>query len=199
MKTSRSRILLFAVVGILGIQLRAQSPILTVEQHGGFLKVIAPQFHFLTGKALDRLHDGAMVTYVITLAAITEQTQKPAFLLEERFAVSFDLWEEKYSVIQAQKNGRSASRLTAAMTEAWCLEQMPLPVSSIPEKDSFLIRLKCSVDTTNSDGAGKEGLELTLAGLIDVFSRKKSEAPLRWEAVSKPLHQSDLRNTKQVR
>jgi hypothetical protein len=197
MKGSRFRILLLALAGILGTQASAQSPSLLVERHDGYLRVSAPQLHFLTGRALDRLHDGSTVTYAITLTAVAERSKKPAFLLQERFAVSFDLWEEKYSVVQIRQDGRAASRLTAAMAEAWCLENMPIPVPAVPDRQPFVIRLECSIDASEAENGSISGSGLTLAGLIDVFSRKRNEEPLRWQATSGPLRLSDLKSDRQ--
>jgi hypothetical protein len=51
-------------------------PILNVSSDGDSLHVTAPEFHFLTGKPLDRLKDGNTVVYVSQLTlfrdALTE-------------------------------------------------------------------------------------------------------------------------------
>ncbi len=188
-----------AIACILGAVALAQSVSLTVERHGDYLHVAAPQLHFLSGKALEKLHNGASVAYVITLAAIAEHSHTPAFQLQARFAISFDLWEEKYSVVQTGPNGRAASRLTAPMAEAWCLENMPLPVQAVPALEPFVIRLECSIDEVAAGDGSKSSSMTTLARLIDVFSRRSSEKPLRWEAATGPLRLADLKSVKQAR
>jgi hypothetical protein len=46
----------------------------------------------------------------------------------------------------------------------------------------------------DKDSPGSESVSgLTLAGLIDVFSRKKREEPPHWEALSGPLRLMDLK------
>jgi len=193
------RILLLAIACILGALALAQSQPLIVERHGDYLHVAAPQLHFISGKALERLHNGSSVIYVLTLRAVMEHAGKPAFEIRERFVVSYDLWEEKYSVVQTGPDGRATSRLTAVMAEAWCLENMPMPVRAVPEGQPFMIRLECSIDESEEASGDKSDSGLTLAGLIDVFSRKRSEAPLRWNAAAGPMRLGDLKNIKQAR
>jgi hypothetical protein len=187
---------LLAFAGILGAGALAQSPSLIVERRGDYLYVAAPQTHFLEGRALEKLHNGSTITYVITLTAASKHGRTPAFSLKGRFVVSFDLWEEKYSVVQAGED-RTVSRLTAAGAEAWCLENMPIPLRAVPAQQPFMVRLECLVDESDDDN-GKNGSRLTLAGIIDIFSRKGAEKPLRWEAAAGPLRLSDLKS-KQVR
>jgi hypothetical protein len=196
MKSSLNGICILLVIVLAVAGLLAQSPALNVERHGDSLHVLAPQLHFLAGKALDRLHDGSAVNYVVTLRVATKQNGKKEFLLQERFSVSYDLWEEKYSVMQSRPDGRSASRLTAAMVETWLLDAMPIPIRSIPEQQPFLISLECYADKSEIGNGDKNRPGLSLAGLIDVFSRKDNEKPLYWEAATRQLRLSDLSNKK---
>ncbi len=190
------RLFLILIVGTLSAVILAQSRSLMVERRGDHLRVIATQMHFIEGKALAKLHDGTTITYNISLSAIAEHGATPAFLLQERFAVSFDLWEEKFSVVQMGAANRSTSRLTSAMAEAWCLENMPIPVRSVPEKQSFVIKLTCSVIENEPETVRKSEPGVTLAALLDVLGRKQKEEPLRWEASSGPLRLVDLKNGK---
>jgi hypothetical protein len=199
MKCCRYRILFIAVAVILGAHVQAMSKSLTAEYHGDHLRVRAPQVRFIEGEALQKLHNGSTVAYVLSMAVAAGQNAKHTFLLEKRFLVSYDLWEEKYSVVQAGPGGRAASRLTAEMTEAWCLENMPIPVQAVPERRFFMIRLECSIEENENGNEGKSSSSLTLAGLIDIFSRKpKTESP-KWEAVSELLHLDDLKKRREIR
>ena len=195
MKCCRYRILLIAVAAILGANVPAKSKSLIVEHRGDHLQVSAPQMHFLEGKALEKLHNGSTVTYILTLAVVAEQKAKPIFLMEERFLVSYDLWEEKYSVVQAGAGGRTASRLTVTMAEAWCLENMQIPLRAVPEQQSFMVRLQCSIEENEMGNGGNKKSGLTLAALIDIFSLKREAEPLKWEADAGPLRLNDLKST----
>jgi hypothetical protein len=70
--------------------------------------VVAPHLHFISGKAVEKIRNGAMISYVLKLIITSQHARETAFVLEERFAVSFDPWEEKYSVVQRKPDGRSA-------------------------------------------------------------------------------------------
>ena len=198
MRCYRYRILLIAIVGIIGAKLLAQTKSLIVEHYGDHLQVAAPQKHFIEGQALEKLHNGSTVTFVLSLAVIADKSKTPTLLLQEHFLISFDLWEEKYSVVQTGPDGRTASRLTAEMTEAWCLENMPIPLQTVPEQQSFMIRLECSIDESENESGKKGNSNLTLAGLIDIFSLKREAEPLKWEAAAGPLHLDDLKRIDQT-
>jgi hypothetical protein len=194
MRCCRYPILLIIAAGILSAEARAQMQSLVVERHGDRLSVSAPKLHFLEGKSEEMLRNGSSVVYSITLAVVAEDAVKSVFRLQEKFVVSFDLWEEKYSVVQIGPGGRSASRLTAPMAEAWCLEGMPVPVRNVPAKQSFTIRLKLWADEGQDEGTDRGGLKPTLAGLVDIFSRKKSDESMRWEAEAGPLRLGGLKS-----
>jgi hypothetical protein len=138
------------------------------------------------------------VTYILSLAVVEEQNTKPTLLLQERFLVSYDLWEEKYSVVHAGPGDRAASRLTAAMAEAWCLKNMPVPLQDVPERRSFMVRLECSIEENENGDGGKSNFRLTLAALIDIFSRKRETESLKREATAGPLRLDDLKRLNQT-
>lgn len=196
MKNPRCSFLVLAAAIFLGFSVTAQPHLLTAERHGDHVRVSAPQLHFLSGKALARLHDGSAVDFTVTLTAAAAHDKRPAITVQDRFTVSFDLWEEKYSVVQQRQDGRSASRLTAVLTEAWILDGLPLPVQALPDRQPFIIRLECSMDPGDAGNGRINGPGLTLAGLIDVFSRKENDKPLRWEASTGLLRLSALKNSK---
>jgi hypothetical protein len=184
-------VLLMCFAGIACGRVQAQSLPLTVERLGNYLHVAAPQLHFLEGKPLEQLRNGASVTYVFALTLSAGGAS--AFRLQERFILSYDLWEEKYSVVQAGPSGRSASHLTAAAVETWCLDNLLMPLPALSPEKPFTARLACSI-AEEIDSGGDTGSGLTIAGLIDVFSRKKHEALPHWEAASTPLHLADLKD-----
>jgi hypothetical protein len=190
MRSYQYCILLTCFSGFMSLQVQAQSQTLIVERKGTQLHVTAPQLHFLEGKPLEQLHNGASVIYALALTLVsgTSATMR----LQERFVLSYDLWEEKFSVVQAGNPGHSASHLTAPAVEAWCLDNLMLPVPALKPDRSFTVKLECSV--VDKEAAGGESTSgLTLAGLIDVFSRKKREEPPHWEVLSGPLRLMDMK------
>lgn len=194
MRQYRSALLLICIAGISCPILFSQQPGLAVERRGDRLHVAAPQMHFLVAKPLEQLQNGASVTYAFALAVAGSSGNRPSYSQQETFAVSFDLWEERFSVVPTSPHVRSGSHLTAAEAEAWCIDALSVPLSSLPSEKTFVIKLTCQVVENGSD---IESRPLTLAGLIDVFSRKGREAPLHWEAASGPLHRADLKEKSQ--
>ncbi len=173
--------------------LHAQSPTLEVRLRDNYLRVAAPQLHFLEGKPLEQLHNGASVTYVFDLSLISDQ--RAVAHLQERFTLSFDLWEERFSVVQAGPTGRSGSHLTTATAEAWCLDHLQIPRPALSPGRSFMLKLECRAAANASESASDNSSGLTLAALIDALSRKGRDAPPRWQAFSKPLRLSELNGT----
>lgn len=199
MKSNRYRILLFAVGCVACAVAPAFPQSLQLERHGDHLLVAAPQLHFLSGRAIEKLKNGSTVTFVLTLSAIPQHERKAGFLQTKRFVMSFDLWEEKYSVVESWQEGRSASRLTSAAAEAWCLENMSIPVRSVPEGQPFMVRLECSMEENKEKEIGGSRSGLTLVALIDVFSRRKQAEPLCREVSAGPFRLEQLKNVKQGR
>src|SRR5437016_5802794 len=84
---------------------------LNVRYDGDTIHVAPTSLHFLTGKPLERLKDGAAVAYVAQLDLLTEahETWRGQ---KARFVVSCDLWEDKFSVTQLGKTARSVDGLS---------------------------------------------------------------------------------------
>ncbi len=80
--------------------LRAQELQLTWD--GAQLHVTAPQLHFLTGKALDRIRNGNAVAFDFQLSAASGGSVLKRSL--ERFVISYDLWEERFAVTRLARD-----------------------------------------------------------------------------------------------
>ena len=115
--------------------LPAQS--LTARIEGDQLRLSAPRLHFLIGEALDRLHNGATVNYELELTLRTEKAGTAVAVVKQRFAVSYDLWEEKFAVTKLETSPRSVSHLSAAAAEAWCIESLAVSVAGLAPNQPF--------------------------------------------------------------
>jgi hypothetical protein len=139
------------------------------------MRVGGPQLHFLTSGALDRLHNGATVTYELQLSVRTEQTGHALSRVLQRFTFSYDLWEEKFSVTRLDSPARSASNLSASRAEGWCLNNLSLPLADLPGERQFWVALEYeTVEPRDSSGSDNAALA-TLSGLIDIFSRRPKD------------------------
>ena len=106
---------------------------------GEYLHVSAPNFTFLTGRSLERLKDGASVAFVAQLIVSTT----PNYVVADaravaRYAVSEDIWEERFSVTRITDRADqklTKSHLSAPAAESWCLDNLVVNRSELPAVD----------------------------------------------------------------
>jgi hypothetical protein len=161
-----------AMAGALSIRLDAQS--ITVGQTADAMIVHAPGLGFIKGEPLGRLKDGRTLRVDLDLTVMPGPGGTPVVRGRHIFAVSYDLWEERFAVTMAGTPPKSVAYLTAAAAETWCVEQMTVPIASLGRlgRDAPLwIRLEYRVldgESTPADGENA----LSLRSLIDVFSKR---------------------------
>ncbi len=100
------------------------------------IHVAAPKLHFISGNSLNRLKDGAAVPFDFQLMVWSASRSVPLGRAFERFVVSYDVWEEKYSVtklrgIVTARENKTVSNLTATAAEAWCIDNIAVPAAGI--------------------------------------------------------------------
>ncbi len=173
------------------VHLSGQPAPVTVERDGRLLRLRAPQLNFLAGAPLARLHDGRSVTYIFSASIQIHRGGPRVHGLTRQVVFSYDLWEERFSVVQRDDPKVAASHLTTAAAEAWCVDLLALPVPAVPADKAFVVKLECSLREEHAPIAEAPSAA-TLTGLIDLFSRKEPSAPPRWEASSLPLRLADL-------
>ncbi len=170
------------------------TPLLTAQTLQAFLegdhvRVTAPQLPILTGKVLERLHNGAAVPFTIQLTA--SSGNRLLADASSRIVVSFDLWEERYSAVQDSPK-RTASHLSSAALPEWLVESLSIPVAVLAAQKPFVLKLDIRAEEEQAIKAEPDP-GFSMASLIDVFSRKGKDQPSRWTAVSGPLRLEDLR------
>jgi hypothetical protein len=118
----------------------------------------------------------------LALLILAAPGRAPAAAVRQIFSVSYDLWEERFAVAATGSRAAPVSRLTAAAAEAWCLDQLAVPVASLGGVDTrrFWIRLESRILDGDGAQAADPDAGLTLQRLIDVLSRRrKADAPTR--------------------
>ena len=172
------------------LSLSAQA--VTAHWNGDRLQMSSPGLHFLGGRALDRLHNGASVPYNFQLTLTTIPRSYALERALDRFVVSYDLWEEKFSVVEARGMRKSATHLTASAAEAWCIAEMSVPASGVaPDKDLWLrIEIRAE-DPSQQSPLTDSGLSLT--SLIELFSRPARNNAQEWSAETGPFRLRDLK------
>jgi hypothetical protein len=175
-----------------GLCLPAQD--VSVRISGDQLQISARDFHFLAGKPLERMRNGSAVPFDIQVSLLTDNRQTVLRRSFERFVISYDLWEEKYSVTRMRSERSSASHLSAAAAEAWCVERFSLETAGLPNDKPIWVRLDVRAQEAREALPLEADGGLSLATLIELFSRTgKSLGAQHWRAESKPVRLADLR------
>lgn len=179
------------------LALNAQTLAVRLTQ-ANFVHISVPGLHFLTGKALERLKDGAVVSFIGQLSVSADPNATLQARAIARFALSYDIWEEKFKITRfstskTETPARTASNLTAAAAEAWCLDSLTLDVSQVPPDKTIRVRFELRAED-GQDGSGVVGDPgLNLTRLIELFSRPPRSRQQNWGAEVGPLRLSDLR------
>jgi hypothetical protein len=133
------------------------------------------------------------VPFTFQLSAAPTAGAKAISQVVAHFVLSFDLWEEHFSVVETNSARRLASRLSLTAAENWCIDNMTLPVSSLQEHGSVVLRLDIRAEDSRGTSESESKSSLSMAGLIDIFSRKSKDQPLSWSATSAPMRLSDVK------
>ena len=153
------------------------------------LEFSAPRVHFLTDKSRDRLKNAAEVPFDLRITLFSGTRSHVYRENFARFVVSYDLWEEKYSVTRTVPSRKTAAHLTELAAEAWCLQQMPMEVNGLKGTDPLWVRLEIRAED------GKESAPLISRGnlseaginlkpLIELFSQpaRQTQHPITVDA-----------------
>ena len=159
---------------------------------GEELRVSAPKLHFLSGKPLETLRNGTAVTFDIQVSILTDGKSTVLRRSFERFVVSYDVWEERFSVTRMRTSRAGASRLTAQAAENWCLERFAFPSVGLPAGKPLWVRIDVKAqDPRDKQEMSDEGLSLFT--LIDLFSKSaRTTGAMQWRAESQPVTLAEL-------
>ena len=113
----------------LPLSLRAQT--LTVRAVSDALHVRASGLGFITGPVLARLQDGRSVRVDFELTVLEKPNGATITTAQQSFNLSFDLWEQRFAVTRIGPMPRSISHLTARAAEAWCLDNVTVPLTAL--------------------------------------------------------------------
>lgn len=170
---------------------------LAARLDGDVLHVSAPNFTFLNGKPLERLKDGASIAFIAQLTV----SSSPNYVVPDarsvaRFAVSYDIWEERFSVTKITDRPdqrRTVSHLPGPEAEAWCFNNLAINRSDVPTDKPFYLQLDLRVEDPR-DQAGVIGeTGISIARMVEIFSRPVREKQVHWLLNSGPVRVEDLR------
>jgi len=172
-------------------------PELLVRLEGDYLRVSAPRLDFLNGKALERLKDGGSVAFIAQLTITSSpDSAVPDARSVARFALSYDIWDEKFAVTRIgdkPESRRSVSHLSLQATENWCLDNLAIDGAQVSPDKQFYVQL----DLRTEDPRDQLGIVgdpgISIARLIEVFSRPVKSAQPHWFLNNGPFRMADLR------
>ena len=160
---------------IASLPLLAQST--TVRAIGDQLHVQGAALRFIEGPIAERLRDGASIKVDFDLTVLEKPGGATVAQGRQSFSVSFDLWEQRFAVTRTGTTPRSMSHLTAKDVEAWCLDNVTVPLASMGRTGRdvpFWVRIEYRVQnpTPSTDA---DDSTFTLRRLIDVLSRRRDD------------------------
>ncbi len=157
--------------------------------NGTMVHFRASGFEFIKGTPLAHLKDGRSVAVDLELAVLPRAGGPAIAAVRQRFAVSYDLWEERFAVTRTGTPARSASHMGARDAEAWCLDQLSLPVSALASgrDGSFWVRLTYRIPDDDRSDSDEDSGTFTLRALIDKLSRRPAEAELKETIEAGPI------------
>lgn len=165
------------VVAVLAATLTAQS--ITISTSDGILRVKASDVGIIEGDVLRHLRDGRSVRLDVVLTVLDGPRGGVIAEATQTFNLSFDLWEERFAVTRLGTPPRSVSHLRARDAEAWCLDNVSVPLSELGRlgRDTpFWIRLEYESPGAPAAPELDPDDTFTLRRLIDVLSRRSRDA-----------------------
>jgi hypothetical protein len=195
-RTIRPWWVIAAFLSGLAFAMAAEDLILSTQESR--LEFSAPRVHFLVGKPLERLRNASEVPFdfKITLWSGTRN-----HLLREahaRFVVSYDLWEQKFSVTKLVPLRRTARNLSDTAAEAWCLQQMSQDVTGVGPNELLWAHLEIRAEDGKETGLpfGRGNITdsgISLTSLVLIFSRPAATAQPHWNVETGPVTLDQLR------
>jgi hypothetical protein len=190
---------LLAIAGapiVLGITAQA----LVVRVDDKYLRVNAPNLHFLTGKPLSRIRDGRTVGYLGQLSILTGEFGPVQSWSFAHFAVSRDIWEEDpnagFKVTLVSPDKPSNKKLSAIAAEAWCLDQLKIELTRVPADRPIWIRLEIRSEDPKENAGIIDTPGISLSRLIELFSHPMKDETVRVTEKFGPLKVDDLRKSR---
>jgi hypothetical protein len=172
---------------------------LAVHLDGDYLRVSLPHIDFLQGKPLNRLKDGGTVAFIglVTITS-TPTSLTPIARSGARFALSYDIFEEKFSVTkigQTPDSRRSQSHLSVQAAELWCLDNLGIDRSEIPADRQFYVNLDLRVEDPRDETGIIGDAGISISRMIEVLGRPGRGAQPRWLKSSGPYRLDELKKS----
>ena len=195
-RTIRPWWMIAAFLSGLTFAMAAEELILSTEE--SHLEFSAPRVHFLVGKPLERLRNASEVPFDFKITLSSGTRNHVMREVQSRFVVSYDLWEEKFSVTNLVTPRRTVRHLTNIAAEEWCLKEMSTDVSGVRPDEPLWARLEIRAEDGKQAGQpfGRGSITdsgISLTPLIEIFSHPAATAQPHWTIETGPVTLDELR------
>lgn len=172
-----------AFVSGMGLAMLAEDLIL--EQRNNRLEFSVPRTDFFAGQPSARLRNALEVPFLIKTTLWSGNKTHVFSSAVDQFVVSFDIFEETYSVVKVQAPRKSKSHLTAKAAQAWCINEMSLDTTGLSGTEPLWARLEIVAQDPPRDGSllGDSVSEhgISLGALVEFFGRSPGSKPIMLE------------------
>jgi hypothetical protein len=171
---------------------------LVLRSQGTRVDFSAPRLHYIAGRPLARLKNAEPVAFDFQARLAAGSKSNVVKQTTARFVISYDLWEERYSVIKTTPSRKTASHLLAPDAEAWCLQEMSIvDLGNIPATQPLWASLDIrTVEESESRLFSRSDISdagISLNGLIELFSKPSRATQAHWVLEAGPLTLEQLR------
>lgn len=166
---------------------------LRLHHEENLLRVTAPHLHFLSGHPLEQLKNGASVLYSVQLALSSDEFATVERRSVERFVVSYDIWEERFSIVRIGTSKATVSHLDSAAAENWVTAKIALPTRGLSNEAKYWVRLDMRAEQPKDPTALLTQPPLAVARLVELFSQTRKYDPDRWTTDQGPFRFADLK------
>jgi len=157
------------------------------------IHVVAPRLHFLTGKTLQRLRDGATAPFDFQLTISAGSKNNVIARAVERFVVSYDVWQEKFAVIRMSDFHKWGMNASPNAAETWCVDNISLPALKLPPGQDLWARLEIrSVDQKGQSSPVSDS-GISIISLVELFSRPPRPQQDHWTLETAAFHVDALK------
>jgi hypothetical protein len=161
---------------------------------GDNLQPQLPNFHFLTGKPLERLSQGNTVAFVAKVTLFTDDAHTTIkYSPIQRFILSQDIWNRTFKVTIPSLTPHDKIGLNASQAESWCLENIVISAAEVPKDRPLWMQF--DFRTVHQDDlsrvVGDKGI--SFLSFVEYLSRKAGANEPGWTfRTPRPFRLQDL-------
>lgn len=155
---------------------------------------VSSRLQFLTGRSLDSVRNGRAVPFDFQLSLM--RGTMTAARTVERFTISYDLWEEKFSVARLSRDQsprRQVSHLSQEDAASWCFDNISVSTAALDPETPYTVHVEVRAGDGRVSSAWLNEPGVSLTTLIEIFSRPARTQQQKWTLQAGPIRLKDMR------